>query len=178
MTTHHSYSEHSDVDASVVEDSHASETATPTPSSTVAASTGEHAPVESTPPDTQLAGGHVPQTLSVTEAQEGSTPAPEPLALHETPDNVDATTEVEVKPFTAFIEEFRQTEARFNKATQEAQEAQGTQTETAITNPSSSSPSFTPFAPISSVEGTFVPEFTMPWETPQIAATPTNESAE
>jgi len=118
VTTQHSYSEHSDVDASVVEDSHASETTILTPSSTVAASTGEHAPVESTPPDTQLAGEYIPQAHSVTEAQEGSISAPEPLALHETPDSVNATTEVEVKPFTAFIEEFRQTEARFNKATQ------------------------------------------------------------
>ncbi len=124
MTTQHSYSEHSDVDASVVEDSHASETTTPTPSSTVAASNGEHTPVESTPPDAQLTGGPGPQALSASEAQSGSFSAPDSLARDETPNDVDATSEMEVKPFTAFIEEFRQTEARFHQATQELQEAQ------------------------------------------------------
>ena len=178
MTTQDSYPEHSDVDTSVVVDPHASETIAPSPSSTIAASPGEEARVEATTADIQSAGGQIPEATSVTETKEESITTPEHIeptelteltAQHDTTSNVDATNEVAVKPFTSFIEEFRQAEARFSLAVQEAREAQ---TDIASTNPPASSTPFT------SVEETFVPEFTMPWETPQFVATPTNEPAE
>ncbi len=175
MTTQHSYPEHNDVDTSVVEDAHAPETTTSSPSATGTPSTGEETPEQPATQDMQFAGGQPPQALAVTEAQEGSIPTPE----HEEQDNAtgngDATNEGEVKTFTAFIEEFRQAEARFGKAVEEAREAQeDTATQASATSSTPSAPS----APISSVEEVFVPEFTMPWETPHTVATPTIESTE
>ncbi len=133
-------------------------------------STGEEAPEQPAIEDMQFVGGQTPQALAVTQAQEGFTPE------HEEQDNAidsgEATNEGGVKTFTAFIEEFRQAEARFGRAVQEAREAQEN------TDIQASATSFTPSAPISSVEEVFVPEFTMPWETPHIVATPTIESTE
>ncbi|MHB8597550.1 MAG: LabA-like NYN domain-containing protein [Ktedonobacteraceae bacterium] len=177
MTTQHSYPEHNDVDTSVVEDAHASETTTSSPSATETPSTGEETPEQPATQDIQFAGGQTPQALAVTEAQEGSTSTPTPE--HEEQDSAtgsgDATNEGEVKTFTAFIEEFRQAEARFGRAVQEARTAQE---DTNIQASATSSIPSAPSAPISSVEEVFVPEFTMPWETPHIVATPTIESTE
>jgi uncharacterized LabA/DUF88 family protein len=173
VTTQHSYPEHNDVDTSVVEDAYASETTTSSPSVTGTPSTGEETPEQPATQDMQFAGGQTPQALAVTETQEDSTPE------HEEQDNAtgsgDATNGGEVKTFTAFIEEFRQAEARFGKAVQEAREAQeDTATQASVLSAAPTAP----FAPISSVEEVFVPEFTMPWETPHIVATPTIESTE
>jgi uncharacterized LabA/DUF88 family protein len=175
VTTQHSYPEHNDVDTPVVEDAHASETTTSSPSVTGTPSTGEETPEQPATQDIQFAGGQTPQALAATEAQEGSTHIPE----HEEQDNAtssgDATNEGEVKTFTAFIEEFRQAEARFGRAVQEAREApEDSDTQASATSSTLSTPS----APISFTEEVFVPEFTMPWETPHIVATPTIESTE
>ena len=174
MTTQHSYPEHNDVDASVVEDTHVSETTTPLPSASVNASTGEETSEQSTTQDVQFAGGQTPQALTVTEAQEGPTSPPEHGGQDNATSSVDAANEEKVKTFTAFIEEFRQAEARFGRGVQEAQEAQES---TAATTPAPATPP-APSAPTSSVEEMFVPEFTMPWETPHIVSTPTNEPTE
>ena len=124
MTTQHSYPEHNDVDTSVVEDAHASETTTSSPSVNGTTSTGEETPEQPTTQDIQFAGGQTSQALAVTEVQEGSTPTPEHEEQDSVTGNGDATNEGEVKTFTAFIEEFRQAEARFGRAVQEAREAE------------------------------------------------------
>ncbi|HLJ32462.1 MAG TPA: NYN domain-containing protein, partial [Ktedonobacteraceae bacterium] len=167
-----SYPEHNDVDTSVVEDTHAPETTTSSPSAIVTASTGEETPEQSTTQDVQFAGGQTPQALTVTEAQEGPTSPPEHGEQDNATSSVDATNEEKVKTFTAFIEEFRQAEARFGRGVQEAQEAQEGTTTPAPATPTA------PSAPTSSVEEMFVPEFAMPWETPHIASTPTTEPTE
>ncbi|MEO8973952.1 MAG: NYN domain-containing protein [Ktedonobacteraceae bacterium] len=174
MTTQQSYPEHNDGDTPVVEEAYASETTTPSPPATIAASTGEETPEQPATQGVQFAEGQTPQALAVTEAQEGSTPQPEPEHTEQdnTTSSEDAANEGKGKTFTAFIEEFRQAEARFGRAVQEARE---TQADTATTaTPGLSNPS----APISSVEEVFVPEFTMPWETSHIAAAPTSEPTE
>ena len=175
MTTEHSYPEHNDVDASVVEDVHASETTTPSPSLTDFASTGEETPEQPATQEVHSTEGQTPQALTVTEAQESSTSIAESGEQDNATSSVEVTNEGEAKTFTAFIEEFRQAEARFERALQEAREAQA-DTATLETDASSTAP--TPATPISSVEEMFVPEFTMPWETPHTAATPTNETTE
>ena len=133
MTTQHTHSEHSDAEVTVVEHSHASETKTDTPQDAAV-------PIDSThQPDIVDAGTPVEasfqddqQHVAQEEIQEGEQKTDGGVVNQHQQDGADAETvepyldsslggNEEVRPFTDFIEEFRQAEARFSASLQDYQ---------------------------------------------------------
>ena len=115
MTTQHTHSEHSDADINVVEHSPVSETETSllSPQDVTDSSADEQqahadAPVGTSSEDSQRVSQEERQDISTFEPVEQHSASP---------------VEEDVRPFTDFIEEFRQSEARFSASLQEYQSA-------------------------------------------------------
>ncbi len=143
MTTQHTHHEHSDVDAfvaehpSVPEDTTASspETTTPGEAEAQAQPSSPEPVAPPAEPEARQESTEEPQERQEPEAPtlSGEAPSapPEPEPASATPDEqlvlpaqeVDAKeSEEDIRPFTAFIEEFRQVEARINASVKESEQ--------------------------------------------------------
>jgi len=115
VTTQHTHSEHSDADINVVEHSPVSETETtlPPPQDVTVPSADE----QQTQADTPV-GASFEDRQRVSQEEEQDVSTFEPVEPHAAS---PLSAEEEVRPFTDFIEEFRQSEARFAASLQEYQ---------------------------------------------------------
>ena len=115
MTTQHTHSEHSDADINVVEHSPVSETET---------SLLSPQDVTDSSADEQQAHADAPVGTSSEDSQRVSQEGRQDVSTFEPVEQHSASPVAEdVRPFTDFIEEFRQSEARFSASLQEYQSA-------------------------------------------------------
>nr|HET6905174.1 NYN domain-containing protein [Ktedonobacteraceae bacterium] len=176
MTTQHTHSEHSDADINVVEHASVSETETTLPPQqdvTVPSADQQQTqaddPVEASSEDKQ----HVPQEEEqkieqgiINQGQQDVSTF-EPVEQYE---NSPHSVEEDVRPFSDFIEEFRQSEARFAASLQEYQSAPAV-SETSTNDKTVVTSDVTPSATPSSEEAlTSVPS--MDKETEAVAVPP------
>ncbi|MEO8955170.1 MAG: NYN domain-containing protein [Ktedonobacteraceae bacterium] len=151
MTTQHTHSEHSDADINVVEHAPVSEpeTTLSSPQDVIVPSANEQrtqvdTPVEASSEDSQRIPQEEEQKIEQGIVNQGRQDVStfEPVEQHA---NSPLSVEEEARPFTDFIEEFRQSEARFAASLQEYQSAPAV-SETSTNDEAVVAPDVTPVA--------------------------------